>query len=57
MEMLRPVALVVQRARSGQAAQDSFGKCTVPPGSKGMLTWLGRVSCPVSKSMLNSVLG
>ena len=29
MDTLRPVLLLVQRARSGQVAQVAFGKCTV----------------------------
>jgi hypothetical protein len=33
-----PLLLAVQRVRSGQAAQVSFGKRTVLPGWNGMLT-------------------
>jgi hypothetical protein len=42
MATLRPLLLAVQRARSGQAAQVSFGKRTVLPGRKGMATPAGR---------------
>ena len=45
--------LAVQRCRSGQVAQVSVGKCTVVPGSNGMLTPAGQVSFPAAKSMLN----
>ncbi len=48
-----PLLLAVQRARSGQAAQVSFGKRTVLPGWNGMRTPAGQVSCPAPKSMLN----
>jgi hypothetical protein len=44
MDTLRPLLLAVQRARSGQAAQVSFGKRTVRPGSNGMATSAGQVS-------------
>ena len=57
MDTLRPFLLVVQRARSGQAAQVFFGKCAVLPGWKRVLTPAGQVSCPVPKSMVNWPLG
>ena len=50
---LRPWLLVVQRVRSGQAAQVLFGKRTVVPGSNGMADPAGQVSWPVAKSRLN----
>src|SRR5260221_8634131 len=56
MDTLRPLLLVVQRCRSGQAAQVSFGKCTILPGSKAMITPAGQVSCLVVKSRAKSVL-
>jgi hypothetical protein len=53
MDTLRPLLLVVQRGRNGQAAQVAFGKWTVLPGWKPMLTLAGQVSCPAGKSMVN----
>jgi hypothetical protein len=50
---LRVLTLAVQRARSGQAAQESLGKRTVLPGANGMATPAGRVSCPAVKSRVN----
>ena len=53
MDTLRPWLLAVQRARSGHAAQVSSGKRTVLPGSNGMATPAGQVSCPAAKSRVN----
>ena len=53
MLRLRPAALEVRRCRSGQAAQASFGKRMVLPGSNGMATPAGQVSCPALKSRVN----
>jgi hypothetical protein len=53
---LRPVLLVVQRTRSGQAAQAWVGKWTRLPGAKAITTSLGQVSCQLSKSMRKSAL-
>ena len=54
MLTLRPAALEVQRCRSGQAAQASFGSGPpVLPGSNGMATPAGQVSCPALKSRVN----
>ncbi len=48
-----PWLLVVQRARSGQAAQVLSGKCTVLPGSNGMAAPAGQVSYLAPKSRVN----
>src|SRR5262249_5727136 len=56
MLRLGPDWLVVQRCRSGQAAQACLGNCTLLPGSNAIATPLGQVRRPVSKSRANSVL-
>ena len=53
MDTLRPLLLAVHRACSGHAAQVPAGKRTVLPGSNGMLTPAGQVSCPAAKPRVN----
>jgi hypothetical protein len=48
--------LVVHWARSGQAWQAPAGNWTLPPGTNGIVRWLGQVSSPRSKSSVNAVL-
>jgi hypothetical protein len=53
MDTLRPLLVVTPRARSGHAAQVSLGNRTVLPGSTGMVTPAGQVSCPAAKSRVD----
>ena len=56
--MLRPRRAVVQRAASGQAAQASPKRATVPVamGRSGAVTPAGQVTVAASTSMLKSAL-
>src|SRR5579871_6141003 len=56
MFTLRPRALSVQAARRGQAAQTAAGKCTVPPGAKGIWCPPGQRNRPCSQSRWKAAL-
>jgi hypothetical protein len=54
MDTLSPWLLAVQRACSRQPAQAPSGERTVLPGSNGMLTPAGPVSCPTANWILDA---